>query len=317
MEQLRVGVDIGSTTIKLVVVDETENILFHQYQRHFSDIPKAFSGILESARSLISEAPFTIIVTGSAGIGLADGLNLPFVQEVIACTAGIRKYIPSANTAVELGGEDAKITYFYDNMEQRMNGVCAGGTGSFIDHMATLLNTDASGLNEMAKKAKTIHSIASRCGVFAKTDVQALMNDGVVKEDIAASILQAVVNQTIGSLAQGRPIKAPLAFLGGPLFFLSELRGLFLKTLNIPEEEAVVPHSSPYFIALGAIWAHSGLTINYSDLANNLKNFNVSDVSINNLPPLFADAEEYENFCSRHSAHKVKRADLATHIGPA
>ncbi|MGL5206984.1 MAG: BadF/BadG/BcrA/BcrD ATPase family protein, partial [Acidaminococcaceae bacterium] len=317
MKQLRVGVDIGSTTIKLVIVDEDENILFHQYQRHFSDIPKAFSGILQAAHPFLTESPFTIIITGSAGIGLAEGLNLPFVQEVIACTAGIRKYLPATNTSIELGGEDAKITYFYDNMEQRMNGVCAGGTGSFIDHMATLLNTDASGLNSLAKKAKTIHPIASRCGVFAKTDVQALMNDGVVKEDIAASILQAVVNQTIGSLAQGRPIKAPLAFLGGPLFFLSELRELFLKTLNISETEAVVPPSSPYFIALGAIWAHSGSTTNFNDLAKNLKNFNVSDVSINNLPPLFADAEEYEIFRTRHAAHKVKRADLATYAGPA
>ena len=317
MKQMRVGVDVGSTTIKLVIIDEAENILFHQYQRHFSDIPKAFSGILESARSVLSKSPFTIIITGSAGIGLADSLHLPFVQEVIACTAGIRKCLPSTNTSIELGGEDAKITYFYDNMEQRMNGVCAGGTGSFIDHMATLLNTDASGLNELAKKARTIHPIASRCGVFAKTDVQALMNDGVVKEDIAASILQAVVNQTIGSLAQGRPIKAPLAFLGGPLFFLSELRSLFLKTLNISEDQAIAPQSSPYFIALGAILAHPGLEINYDDLTTNLNTFNVSNVSINNLPPLFANTEEYEIFRSRHAAHKIKRADLATHIGPA
>lgn len=317
MKQLRVGVDIGSTTIKIVIIDELENIIFHKYQRHFSDIPRAFCGFLDSARPILSKSPFTIVVTGSAGIGLAEGLGLPFVQEVIACTAGIRKYLSNTNTAIELGGEDAKITYFYDNVEQRMNGVCAGGTGSFIDHMAALLNTDAAGLNEMAKHAKTLHPIASRCGVFAKTDVQALMNDGVVKEDIAASILQAVVNQTIGSLAQGRPIKAPLAFLGGPLFFLSELRSLFLKTLGIPTDESIVPESSPYFIALGAVWAQSGCNIDYCELTNRLANFKVSDVSINNLPPLFKNADDYEQFCNRHAEHKVKRADLSTHSGPA
>lgn len=317
MKQLSVGVDIGSTTIKIVVVDADGKLIYHQYQRHFSDIPKAFSCLLEHARPILMQAPFSITITGSAGIGLAESLNLPFVQEVIACTAGIKKYLPATNTSIELGGEDAKITYFYDNMEQRMNGVCAGGTGSFIDHMATLLNTDASGLNEMAKTSTTLHPIASRCGVFAKTDVQALMNDGVVKEDIAASILQAVVNQTIGSLAQGRPIKAPLTFLGGPLFFLSELRSLFLKTLNIPASQAAAPQSSPYFIALGAILAQPGCTIDYHDLKSRLSAFHASGISTNNLPPLFKNNDEYEKFQTRHAQWKVKCADLASHVGPA
>ena len=178
MKQLRVGVDIGSTTIKIVIIDELENIIFHKYQRHLSDIPRAFCGFLDSARPILSKSPFTIVVTGSAGIGLAEGLGLPFVQEVIACTAGIRKYLSNTNTAIELGGEDAKITFFEEILDQKMNGSCAGGTGAFIDQMATLLETDAAGLNELSKNHKRLYSIASRCGVFAKTDVQPLLNEG-------------------------------------------------------------------------------------------------------------------------------------------
>lgn len=318
MNNLRVGVDIGSTTIKIAVIDTKGTLLLHSYQRHFSDIAGTFAGILAYARPFIEKAPFSIVFTGSAGIGLAEGLELPFVQEVIACTSGIRRYLPKTGTAIELGGEDAKITYFYENMEQRMNGVCAGGTGSFIDHMATLLNTDAAGLNEMAKKASTVHPIASRCGVFAKTDVQALMNDGVVKEDIARSILQAVVNQTIGSLAQGRPIKPPLAFLGGPLFFLSELRTLFLETLGVPEDQSETPESSTYFIALGAIWAQEGALLDYAVLERRLKGLSAAaKTKSSSLQPLFSDTADYEVFLARHAKAKVQRADLSSHKGPA
>ena len=220
---LNVGIDVGSTTIKLVVLDHEKNILYKNYARHFSEIGNALQENLTHLKSIVGEQKFSFALTGSAGMGIAQRIGLPFVQEVIACAAAVKQLIPQTDTVVELGGEDAKITYFGDAPEQRMNGVCAGGTGSFIDHMASLLSTDAPGLDELAAKGRQIYTIASRCGVFAKTDIQALMNDGAEKADIALSIFQAVVNQTIGNLAQGRPIDGHVAFLGGPLHFLPEL----------------------------------------------------------------------------------------------
>lgn len=228
-----VGIDIGSTTIKTVVMDRAKNIVYKSYARHFSEIEAALRGNLASLKKIVGGREFSFALTGSAGMGVAQRLGLPFVQEVIACTAAVRSLIPQTDTVVELGGEDAKITYFGAAPEQRMNGVCAGGTGSFIDHMASLLSTDAPGLNALAEKGRQIYTIASRCGVFAKTDIQALMNDGASKTDIALSIFQAVVNQTIGNLAQGRPIAGRVAFLGGPLHFLPALKKRFVETLKL------------------------------------------------------------------------------------
>jgi predicted CoA-substrate-specific enzyme activase len=217
---LRAGIDVGSTTVKLVILNEQNESLFAKYERHFSDVKAATERVLREAESVIGNQEMTMSITGSGGMGLADVLAIPFVQEVIACTRTVEEVIPETDVAIELGGEDAKITFFEGALEQRMNGSCAGGTGAFIDQMAVLLKTDANGVNELAKNYKTIYPIASRCGVFAKTDVQPLINEGAAKEDIAASIFQAVVNQTIAGLAAGRKIKGNIAFLGGPLFFL-------------------------------------------------------------------------------------------------
>jgi len=228
-----VGLDIGSTTIKMVVIDSNKNIVYKNYLRHFSDIKGTVYLLFDEVSPLLKDSFIKIAVAGSGGLGISEKLQIPFVQEVIACTAAIERFIPYADVAIELGGEDAKITYLSGNIEQRMNGTCAGGTGAFIDQMASLLQTDAAGLNELAKYHRIIYPIASRCGVFAKSDIQPLINEGAAKEDIAASILQAVVNQTISGLAQGKPIKGNVAFLGGPLYFLSELRKRFILTLKL------------------------------------------------------------------------------------
>ena len=248
----KIGIDIGSTTIKTVVLDEVDRIVFKQYKRHFSEIYKVLSEDITALKDKLQNRVFCCTLTGSAGMGMASTMKLPFVQEVIACTQAVKKWVPETNTAIELGGEDAKITYFGIAPEERMNGVCAGGTGSFIDHMAALLHTDAKGLDELAAQGRQIYTIASRCGVFAKTDVQALINDGVSKADIALSVFQAVVNQTIGNLAQGRPIEGNIAFLGGPLHFLAMLKKQFIKTLALDDKHVVDTPDGCYFVAEGA-----------------------------------------------------------------
>ena len=314
---LRVGIDIGSTTIKLVVLDEHSSIVFQQYARHFSDITAALQSVVGKAHRVLTQKLMSVMLTGSAGIGLSHSLGLPFVQEVIAASTAIRNIMPFADTAIELGGEDAKITYFKGTVEQRMNGICAGGTGAFIDHMADLLNTDPQGLNELAKDYKTIYPIASRCGVFAKTDVQALLNEGVAKADIAASILQAVVNQTIGGLAQGRPISGKVAMLGGPLHFLSELRRRFIETLNLTPDQVLTPDCAPYFVAIGAAMALQSEPVPYENLRR--KAFPQLTGSRQEreeaLEPLFHDSDELAAFSRRHQASRVVRGDLATHTG--
>ena len=315
---LRVGIDIGSTTIKMVILDEDSRIVFQQYARHFSDIAAAFQNVTAKAQEILRQKLLSVIVTGSAGIGISEALGLPFVQEVIASTTAIRNLIPHTDTAIELGGEDAKITYLGSAVEQRMNGVCAGGTGSFIDHMATLLNTDPAGLNELAKHCRTIHPIASRCGVFAKTDVQALMNDGVPKEDIAASILQAVVNQTISGLAQGRAIRGKVALLGGPLHFLSELRRRFAETLGLAPDQVLSPDCSPYLVAIGAALSPQGEPVSCEHFyaQTSPRRLGASSLSADRpLAPLFRDDEEYRQFTARHAAAKVPRACLERHAG--
>ncbi len=315
----RVGIDIGSTTIKMVILDEHSGIVFQQYARHFSDIKAAFQKIAYDAHNVLKQKLLSVMLTGSAGIGISQSLSLPFVQEVIASTTAIRRIIPMADAAIELGGEDAKITYFSGAVEQRMNGICAGGTGAFIDHMADLLNTDPQGLNELAKKYKTLHPIASRCGVFAKTDVQALMNDGAAKEDIAASVLQAVVNQTIGSLAQGRPIRGNVAMIGGPLHFLSELRQRFTETLGLSPEQVLSPESAPYFVAIGAALALHDKPVSYEFLKEKTSPRRSAPrlAGETRLEPLFNNINEYQAFVRRHQANQVLRTDLTTYSGDA
>jgi len=272
MKPFRVGIDIGSTTIKIVVLDFEDNVLFSKYRRHFSDIKNAVIDVLNDMYEFLGDLDIKIVITGSAGMLISEFLNIEFIQEVIASSKAIENYFPDTDVAIELGGEDAKITYFGNNLEQRMNGVCAGGTGAFIDQMAILLNTDAEGLNEMAKKSDTVYPIASRCGVFAKTDIQPLINEGTPKPDIALSILQAVVNQTISGLACGKPIKGKVAFLGGPLHFLSELRNRFIYTLNLKNDEIIIPENSQYFVAMGAALAAEKIadSINSKEIVNKI-----------------------------------------------
>ena len=247
-----IGLDVGSTTVKIVILDENGEIVHKKYQRHYSDIKKTLAEVLSEGIDKIGEGGATVAVTGSGGINVAKWLDIPFVQEVTAGAVAIEKLIPQTDVAIELGGEDAKITYLKGGIEQRMNGTCAGGTGAFIDQMAALLNTDITGLNELAKKAETIYPIASRCGVFAKSDIQPLLNDGAKKSDVAASVFQSVVNQTISGLACGKPIRGKVAFLGGPLHYLSELRKRFIVTLNLKDDEIIFPDDANLFVATGA-----------------------------------------------------------------
>ena len=257
---LHVGLDVGSTTVKIIVMDENQNTIYKDYQRHFSDTKNTVCNVLENLAKMYPENTFTIALTGSGAMSASKFLGVEFIQEVVSCKRSVEKYIPQTDVVIELGGEDAKIIYFGKSIEQRMNGTCAGGTGAFLDQMASLLHTDTAGLNELAKDYKTIYPIASRCGVFAKTDIQPLINEGAAKEDIegaakediAASIFQAVVNQTISGLACGRPIRGNVAFLGGPLSYLPELRKRFIETLNLTPEEVIVPEEAHLLVAKGA-----------------------------------------------------------------
>ena len=314
---MNVGIDIGSTTIKLVVLNEDKQLICKDYVRHFSEIGASLLNELSTLKNFVGESTFKFALTGSAGMGIAKKLALPFVQEVIACSTAVKKFIPQTDTVVELGGEDAKITYFGKAPEQRMNGVCAGGTGSFIDHMAALLSTDAAGLNALAQKGKQIYTIASRCGVFAKTDIQALMNDGVKKADIALSIFQAVVNQTIGNLAQGRPISGKIAFLGGPLHFLSELKSRFIETLQLDDEHVVKVDDGNYFVAMGAAMSEEAVEIQTADLEAAIEKANTEASNETRKADfvLFEDEEDYKKFLERHNRHKVKRGDLKSYAG--
>lgn len=312
------GLDVGSTTIKLVIFNEELNIVYSKYKRHLSNIQTTFKEIINEAYKELGDIHVTAAVTGSAGLSISDWLQISFVQEVIASTKTVETLIPKTDVAIELGGEDAKITYFDQSLEQRMNGTCAGGTGAFIDQMATLLQTDASGLNELSKNHKVIYPIASRCGVFAKTDVQPLLNEGAAKEDIAASVLQAVVNQTIGGLACGKPIRGNIAFLGGPLHFLSELRERFIETLQLKEEQVIYPENAQLYVAMGAalLSKDQGNEILFSTINNKLEHINeFQHEEVQRLEPLFNNAIELENFYHKHNKYKVQRADLHSYKG--
>lgn len=313
-----VGLDVGSTTVKIVVLDENNNLLFKRYERHFSDIRSTIRKLLFEASSILKKSYVKINVTGSGGLSVSKWLDIPFIQEVIASTTTVEHIIPRTDVALELGGEDAKITFFDNALEQRMNGTCAGGTGAFIDQMAVLLQTDAAGLNELAKGYKVIYPIAARCGVFAKTDIQPLLNEGARKEDIAVSIFQAVVNQTISGLACGRPIKGNVAFLGGPLYFLSELRNRFIETLNLKDSQIIFPEDSQLFVALGAaLSAKTSEAISFNSLMVKVQNMSeIKDMEIQRLEPLFKNAEELEAFNLRHGKNKAQYKELNNHKGP-
>ncbi|MDF2472702.1 MAG: 2-hydroxyacyl-CoA dehydratase [Anaerocolumna sp.] len=336
MKNNKIGLDIGSTTVKLVVLDKNNQIIYNQYKRHFSDIRSTILDIMNSCYESLGNIWGTVKITGSGGLSLSKWLNINFEQEVISCTKAVETLIPQADVVIELGGEDAKITYRKGSIEQRMNSSCAGGTGAFIDQMATLLNTDANGLNELAKGYAVIYPIASRCGVFAKTDVQPLLGDGARKEDIAASILQAVVNQTIGGLACGKPIRGKVAFLGGPLYYLSELRERFIETLRLTEDEVIVPENSYAYPAMGAallsveqlkqtgcpeIIAAPGngfKEITLLEIVSKLQAItDIRDDDVRKLPPLFQNNAEYEAFQKRHKQSNLKKVDLQNYKGKA
>ena len=314
---LHVGLDVGSTTVKIVVMDENENTIYQNYQRHFSDTKNTVCNVLEELCNQYPNSMFTIALTGSGAMSAANFLKLPFIQEVVSCKRAVEKYIPQTDVVIELGGEDAKIIYFDQSIEQRMNGTCAGGTGAFLDQMASLLHTDTAGLNELAKTYKTIYPIASRCGVFAKTDIQPLINEGAAKEDIAASIFQAVVNQTISGLACGRPIRGNVAFLGGPLNYLSELRKRFIETLNLKPEEVIVPKEAHLLVAKGAaLDSLNTEPITVSELQDKLEVLRKSqDNTSRPLDPLFKDEEDYKKFKERHDKAKVPTRELSSYTG--
>lgn len=331
---LRVGLDIGSTTVKAVVLDQTDaldGVLFSDYRRHHANVRATVAGLLEDIhRELVArdrgDEPIRLAITGSGGLALADNLHVPFVQEVIAETRAIDQEYPQADVIIELGGEDAKITYLKPTPEQRMNGSCAGGTGAFIDQMATLLDTDAAGLNDMAKSYETLYPIASRCGVFAKTDLQPLINDGAAKPDLAASIFTAVATQTIAGLASGRPIHGTVIFLGGPLFFMSELREAFHRALEGKVDEFIVPTDAHLYVAFGsALLAgepdqlEDGVHFEArtcEDILENLEDLKNLPANTPTMPPLFPTEAEREAFNERHHREHVHIGTLEGAIGP-
>ena len=313
----RLGIDIGSTTVKVAVIDDNNKILFADYERHYANIQETLASLLKKCKGELGELSLRPNITGSGGLTLSGYLHIPFVQEVVAVATALQDYAPRTDVAIELGGEDAKIIYFTGGIDQRMNGICAGGTGSFIDQMASLLQTDAAGLNEYAKNYKAIYPIAARCGVFAKSDIQPLINDGATREDLAASIFQAVVNQTISGLACGKPIRGNVAFLGGPLHFLPELRNAFIRTLNLTGDAIIAPDHSHLFAAVGAAMNAKDHAEIFSldkliaDLSGGIK----MKFEVKRMQPLFKDEADYKEFTDRHDQYKVRRGDLSTYEG--
>ena len=313
----RLGIDIGSTTVKVAVIDDNNKILFADYERHYANIQETLASLLKKCKGELGELSLRPNITGSGGLTLSGYLHIPFVQEVVAVATALQDYAPRTDVAIELGGEDAKIIYFTGGIDQRMNGICAGGTGSFIDQMASLLQTDAAGLNEYAKNYKAIYPIAARCGVFAKSDIQPLINDGATREDLAASIFQAVVNQTISGLACGKPIRGNVAFLGGPLHFLPELRNAFIRTLNLTGDAIIAPDHSHLFAAVGAAMNAKDRAEIFSldkliaDLSGGIK----MKFEVKRMQPLFKDEADYKEFTDRHDQYKVRRGDLSTYEG--
>lgn len=310
------GIDIGSTTVKIVVMNKENEILFSDYERHFANIQETLADLMKKAMDKLGDITIQPVITGSGGLTISKHLDVPFVQEVISVATSLQDYAPHTDVAIELGGEDAKIIYFTNGVEQRMNGICAGGTGSFIDQMASLLKTDAAGLNEYAKDYKAIYPIAARCGVFAKSDVQPLINEGATKPDLSASIFQAVVNQTISGLACGKPIRGNIAFLGGPLHFLTELRNAFIRTLKLTDDQIISPENSHLFAAIGAamnskVESQAKLSNLYKKLYDGIQ----MDFEVQRMQPLFKNESEYQEFTKKHSVHTIKKAKLSEYEG--
>lgn len=314
----RIGIDIGSTTVKVVILDEKDQIVYKAYERHLSKVREKADELLKSVAETFGESNIRVAITGSAGLGVAKSCGIDFVQEVFATAGAVDKYLPGTDAVIELGGEDAKIIFLTGGLEERMNGSCAGGTGAFIDQMATLLGVTPTELDSLAANYSKIYSIASRCGVFAKSDVQPLLNQGARKEDVAVSIFQAVVEQTIAGLAQGRKISGRVAFLGGPLYFQKSLRQRFVETLNLDRENALFPENSIYFVALGAA-LHAGKLDSrpFNELTAKLEDSKTLTTLTNTMPPLFENEAEYENFRSRHAKSTAEFSDISGYTGSA
>ena len=314
---LRIGIDIGSTTVKVVVLDEQNKLLFRSYERHYSKTRERTCETLRTLRGLGGQA-VQLMVTGSAGLGVAKAAELDFVQEVYATAAAVRTLAPGTDAVIELGGEDAKIIFFGNTLEERMNGSCAGGTGSFIDQMATLLNVTADELDELSLKHEKIYPIASRCGVFAKSDIQPILNQGGRKEDIAASIFQAVVDQTVAGLSQGRELTGKIVFLGGPLHFMKGLRERFVETLNLDQDHAIFPKDGDCYAAIGAaLCANDQPPQPFEELLSSLENSANITQAVDVMPPLFTSPGEYDSFSARHNAMSVPLVDLDSYSGDA
>jgi len=318
-KKLLLGIDVGSTTVKTVITDnDSKDILYSKYQRHFSKVRETVIEQLELIKDMYGDCLFKVAITGSAGLGLANASGVPFVQEVHSSFIAVKEKYPATDVVIELGGEDAKIIFLTGGLEQRMNGSCAGGTGAFIDQMATLLGITANQLDELSLKSEKVYQIASRCGVFAKSDIQPLLNQGAKREDIAASIFQAVVDQTVSGLAQGRKIEGNVLFLGGPLSFLKGLRKAFVDTLKLTDEQAQFPKDAPVFVAYGsALYAEN--TEEYReifDIIYDLKNAKLNDTIVTG-EKLFNNKEEYNEFVERHKKCDLKYADITTYEGNA
>ena len=310
---LRVGIDIGSTTVKVVVLDEQNKLLFRSYERHFSKTRERTLETLTSIREMLAGRSIKVTITGSAGLGVANAAHIDFVQEVYATAAAVNTYIPDTDAVIELGGEDAKIIFFGGALEERMNGSCAGGTGAFIDQMATLMNVTVPELDALSLKHEKIYPIASRCGVFAKSDIQPILNQGGRKEDVAASIFQAVVDQTVAGLTQGRELKGKIVFLGGPLHFLMGLRQRFVETLKLDADHAVFPADGDCFAAMGAaLCATDYEPVPFEDLMQRLRDSAAATTVVDTMPPLFNSQEEYDAFCLRHNSKKPPEVDIHT-----
>ena len=315
---LRVGIDIGSTTVKVVVLDEHNKLLFRSYERHFSKTRERACQTLRSITDLLAGKEVKVTITGSAGLGVATASGIDFVQEVYATAAAVNTYIPDTDAVIELGGEDAKIIFFGGALEERMNGSCAGGTGAFIDQMATLMNVTVPELDALSLNHEKIYPIASRCGVFAKSDIQPILNQGGRKEDVAASIFQAVVDQTVAGLTQGRELKGKIVFLGGPLHFLTGLRERFVETLHLDEAHAVFPEDGDCFAAIGsALCATDYVPTPFEGVLKRLEESVDTSTLVDTMPPLFSSQEEYDAFAARHNASRPPEVDINTYSGPA
>ena len=315
---LRVGIDIGSTTVKVVVLDEENQVLFRSYERHYSKTRERACETLHSIEDMLRGKEVKLVITGSAGLGVAKAAGLDFVQEVYATAAAVNTYIPDTDAVIELGGEDAKIIFFGGALEERMNGSCAGGTGAFIDQMATLMNVTVNELDELSLKHEKIYPIASRCGVFAKSDIQPILNQGGRKEDVAASIFQAVVDQTVAGLTQGRELKGKIVFLGGPLTFLKGLRERFVETLQLDEEHAIFPKDGDCFAAIGAALCSEEYGARpFEELLKLLEESRDATTVVDTMPPLFQSQEEYDAFVARHNASTPPQLDIHTYTGDA